>query len=710
MQRDIWASVREGEIYAVVGERVPTPSADWRVVRVRCAGPRAAMRPLRDAIAQIDRRVGQQAVFERTARRVRRGLRDHLLGEVPDRGVGDLVHALNRLERGAIIIENIEHADPDTLAVLQRIAARPGWLRPALLLCTEHPPAEEDPVAALLAAATPLAVGDEPAEPEPAFDLAALPSDARRVLRAAAVIGAGFDAETLAALLDAPLLRTLEALQAARDAGAPLEDLGEGRLQLSASLVEALRGELMPSLAAAYNRRLATLLTPEPAAPAPEPLPPIVEEDAEEPLFHADTVDVEAEVVGAAPQPQPPREVAEEAVVDVEPLEDDFDDIVPPEREEPLPPGDGVGLDDALEQGTGAAASAHLGRAGALQEATAAWLAAAEAADPLALIDTVAHGEALLRLLAESDLGADRLAAVQVQAALGRLKLEGCSPQGCYRISDALEVLEAARDAAEALPDVPAPLLADIDARIAMALYDRGEGEDLERALDALTTAIRLLMGDGRSLEAARLLNEQAAIWVRLGDPVRAAGLLKKSRAIFSEHSDTPAGAVELAETYHLLARLPLHVAARAGSQKEAISAALSHAHDARRIYARHHLRREAARVRETAGRLHLRAGDLRRAADDLSAAMGEQERLGDAQGLARTTDALAELLGRAGRGADAASLLATSIRLNFARGSAYGLAYNRKTLAMLETVPDGGPAITALARMLDRSEAVLRG
>ncbi|MFT4978147.1 MAG: tetratricopeptide (TPR) repeat protein [Myxococcota bacterium] len=696
MTGDFWSVVRGGGIYSVVGSPPPDPPAGLALVRVRCGGPRSPLRPLRDAIALIDQRVGQRAVFERTARRVRRGLRDHLLGDPSDQGRGDIVAALNRLGQSAIVIEGIEHADPDTLSLLRHIAARPGWLQPALILCARQVPVDGDG-AVLFALATPLTDSEEPATSE---ELPELPPEARRVLRAAALIGSGFDAVTLSRLLDVPLLRVLEALQGARDAGAPLDDLGEGRLQLPPSVVAQLRGELMPSLVQAYSRRLATMSTP--AEPTPLPTPVVAPEP---PAFSTETIDVEAEVIGAAPKPLPPRTEGggEDDVVDVEPLDDGFEDIVAPPAAESADPEDGVGLDEVLEQGRGAEASSHHRHAGALSAATAAWLAAAAAADPFALIDTIEHGTELLAALEASGRPQDVLAAVTVQAQLGGLKLEGSSPQGVFRIDDALADLRAATAAAEACA-APVLLRAQVRARLALGLYDRGGAADLEEALTALTEAIRMLMEDGQPLEAARLLNEQAAVWIRLGDPVRAVGLLKQSQAVFSEHRDRPESAIELAETYLLLARLPLHVAARAGSRDKALSAALGHAHDARRLYERHGLRREAARARSTAGRLHLEAGDLRRAAAELSAALEVQQQLGDALGMARSTGALAELLGQAGRIVEAEDLLASSVQLNFARGSVRGLAYNAETLRALQAAGGGG----AVERMLGRAQTVL--
>jgi hypothetical protein len=60
---------------------------------------------------------------------------------------------------------------------------------------------------------------------------------------------------------------------------------------------------------------------------------------------------------------------------------------------------------------------------------------------------------------------------------------------------------------------------------------------------------------------AARLLNDQAAIYVSLGDPVRATHLLERPRELFEgrlrSHADDVMAVEELAETHHLLARLP---------------------------------------------------------------------------------------------------------------------------------------------------------
>ena len=253
---EIWSTIQPGGLYTVTGQRLSTP-ADRPVVRVRCSGPRAAMRPLRDAIAQIDRHTGQAAVLERTARRVRRGLRDHLLGERPDQGIVDIVSALNRLGGGAIVLEDVEHADPDTLSALRRITGRAGWLRPALVLCASAPPSDGDG-AVLFALATAIDAGPPAPMPAAGWSAEGLPPGARRALRAAAVIGGGFEVETLAALLGASPLQTLEALQDAVDAGAPLADLGGGRMQLRRDVVRGFHQfrPLPDQLMAAARQRI----------------------------------------------------------------------------------------------------------------------------------------------------------------------------------------------------------------------------------------------------------------------------------------------------------------------------------------------------------------------------------------------------------------------------------------------------------------------
>jgi tetratricopeptide (TPR) repeat protein len=237
---------------------------------------------------------------------------------------------------------------------------------------------------------------------------------------------------------------------------------------------------------------------------------------------------------------------------------------------------------------------------------------------------------------------------------------------------------------------------------LASVCYDLGDLKSLERALHELTEASRALLASGDALGAARLLNDQAAVYVRLGDPVRASHLLEESRRVFERQAGAdPIAAAELAETYHLLARLPLHVAARPGREADALAMGRDYAQAAEAAYRRLGAARELTRVWETMGRIEMRAERLEPAMRSLTAALEAQRELGDVLGLARTTAALAELLARSEQAENALQLLAESIHLNVEKGSPIGLAYNRRSLeALARSVP---PQLTGLHREVYR-------
>src|SRR6185369_10603517 len=102
-------------------------------------------------------------------------------------------------------------------------------------------------------------------------------------------------------------------------------------------------------------------------------------------------------------------------------------------------------------------------------------------------------------------------------------------------LAGALSEIEAAR--ASLVEGDPPPLKAEAAQLVAAVLYDIGDLPSLSRALEELTLASRLLLDAGDAQGAARLLNDQAAVYVRLGDPVRAMHLLSESRRIFEERA-----------------------------------------------------------------------------------------------------------------------------------------------------------------------------
>jgi tetratricopeptide (TPR) repeat protein len=133
-----------------------------------------------------------------------------------------------------------------------------------------------------------------------------------------------------------------------------------------------------------------------------------------------------------------------------------------------------------------------------------------------------------------------------------------------------------------------------------------------------------------------------------------------------------------------LLARLPLHVAARPGREADALAMGRDYAAAAETAYRKLGASRELTRVWETIGRIEMKAERFEPAMRSLTAALEAQRELGDVLGLARTTAALAELLHRGGQSESALQLLGESIRLNVEKGSPIGLAYNRRSLEAL--------------------------
>jgi tetratricopeptide (TPR) repeat protein len=202
----------------------------------------------------------------------------------------------------------------------------------------------------------------------------------------------------------------------------------------------------------------------------------------------------------------------------------------------------------------------------------------------------------------------------------------------------------------------------------------------LERALEELAVASRLLQSEGETARAARLLNEQAAVLMRMGDALRAKELLRESRKVFqSLDQDDPVTLRELAETDHLTAWLPLYAAMVPGREQDGYRMALERAAAAERVYRRLDDVRELARVWETMGRLERLQRRHDEALRHLEAAAAAQTRLGDLTGLGRTTEAMSDVLNQCGREAEAIALLRESIRFNQEKGSLIGLFFNRR-------------------------------
>ncbi|XXY47947.1 hypothetical protein WME91_48875 [Sorangium sp. So ce269] len=373
----------------------------------------------------------------------------------------------------------------------------------------------------------------------------------------------------------------------------------------------------------------------------------------------------------------------------------------------------GAALHSAGRRAHDARAAAHLTEAGELEEAARRYrAAAAEAAAMGAYVQALSYGQKALSLLdGMPPTPARRRLRIGALAGIARVQWQAAGPDPAFTLAGALEVLDAAR--ALLAPGDPPELHAEVAALTASVCYDVGDMRSLERALEELTTASRLLLDAGDALGSARLLNDQAAVYVRMGDPVRAAHLLTESRRVFEERARVdPVARVELAETDHLFARIPLHVVARPGRESDALSMGIDHALAAERTYKQLGDTRELARVWETIGRLELRKGRLDRATQRLTAAIEAEEGLGDLIGLARSTAALAEVLSAKGLHREALAVLAESMAMNLEKGSPIGLAYNRRALnALVPNISLQGEEaelLRKIAAQLAAAEAVL--
>ena len=754
----VWKRARDGRHSAVLGELRGDPPEGVRVLRVHCDMSRQTLGPIlevsREALALLDEQDGLagDAPSEQ-------GLRHRLLGEAPGRHQGGtVVEALNRLQQRSdrpcvVIFEQVEAADMATSLMLREIVTHPGWLKAALVLVFAGD-GEPEGLPAKLLDAIRRAGGDEAvvrlerAEGAPVdvghVDERGLPErlspEALRVLRAGALIGAGFEAELIGRLLGLTELEVLELLQQALDLGVPIRDQGASRFALPEEVAAALRGSMLPSLANAWHRRLAALLSPPPgsapAAPAAEP------EDAPFPdlgdvLTDPSDTSAEPDEAGAveateAVEAEPDAIEAEappEAGEPEAPSSEAFEESPPnpwtaPEPEEPTPdapePAPAANeeevhnpmaaaeafareMAEALAEESGqreeeaqeapqpapeedgdARAAPHFQAVGEYDAAAQRYLAAAGKAAALGAYSQALHftreALGLLQRLPPSE--PRRLLRVQLLAEMGALQCEAIGGHGdsAFSLSESLQTLERAQQLLT--PEDPAPLQAMVSQRIAQTCYELGDQASLKRALDELTRASTLLRESGDPTSAVRLLNDQAAVWVRLGDPVRANRLLEHSRDFYQEQDpDNPVTRAELAETEHMLARLILHVSPRPGREQDAVEVGLTHAHSAEAHYKALRARREVARVWETIGRLLLRGGDIEQALHQLAAALEVQRDLGDLLGLARTTAALSEALVERRQIQHALALLEQSIALNFEKGSPLGLAHNREAL-----------------------------
>lgn len=834
----IWERALAGQHTVVLGRMELAPPESLRLLRVSCDVPHSTLGPIADACGKAARVLGEQSAFLEQARALlTTGLRRRFLGDVVERGpvTAALIEVCHRLAPGpheyVLVFDAVDAADRATLDSLARLIRREQALPlPLVLGFRERAPGE--PAArliglarerfgeeALVHAAEPVAERD--ADEARAFHWLSLPIEILQVLRAGALIGSGFEADLVAELLECSAFDVLDCLQQAADAGAPIEDRGEGCFFLAEADVAALVGSMLPSLRAAWHRRLGWLLAAEDDDEAAHVELPAAHEgtgftdiEAHEysdtlvpPPFWEDPV-VEFQPAGEPPRPRPLEAMDyDEAAVTIErPPVQRFAEVFqaagrdetpasesqasapepaasegapeetageapesePESEEETRVLGDAASAirslaaaadvhaeteqdrsrrttlrdlpagverprraasesqDFQLRRRDPARAASHLSAAGQIEAAAQEYAnAAGEASAIGAYEQAMVHGRRALELVEGlPDTPERRRFRAELMLALGRLQWQAAGmldghPDPAFTLDSALDTACLAQTLLR--DDDPADLVAEAHQLIASICYDLGTADALARALEELTRAARLLLTENRVTQAAQLLNDQAAVYVRLGDPVRATHLLTEAQKIFEQRApNDPVATRELAETHHLLARLPLHAPIRDGREQDAYVMALEHAAKAEEKYQQLGEVREVARVWETRGRMELLRGQLDQAAQRLSSALEVQSQIGDLTGLARSTGALSDVLAASGRYGDALLVLGDSITLNREKGSPIGLAFNRRSLdklqaAIVELGTGGGPAdetvVKALADIrehLESAEAVL--
>lgn len=678
----LWERVRQGKHTALIGH-VDAGEApdDILLLEVDCDLGGPPLRPLISLCRRVEALLGDRSGDDSAdsgGTHLTSGLRHRISGKPREpMHTGRLVGTLNRLRAATarpvvVWFHAADDADGATRAMLLAALAETNWLKLPVIVAVER--SEGEFVTALRET---LGADDtiDGSHVSATIDMKSLPEDAALVLRAGAVVGNAFEVDTVAELLDAPVLQILEALQLAHDNGVPVRDRGRGVFSLPSDTADAVRASVLPSLRQAWHARLADLLgTPADAAAETES---------------------HGEVAGSASDDQLPDLSASPPAFTSPPSLHNLGDMLgrPASVRPPSPEEDELlekvareaVVDEPAEQHErardAARAARHAQMAGRVEDAVAHTLAVADDAahqgaydQAWALADDAARqADALPR-----GIVADILRA-RVELERARIAWLGVGESAELTLTNALEHLAQAQE----LVHDDHLMTAEILATAAAVRFDLGDPDSLEEAIDNLTHASLLLAENGRAIEAARLLNDQAAIWVRVGDPVRAYNLLVKSREVF-QRLDSAVADLELAETDHQTARLALHAEARPGRERDAIMAGLDHAERAARAFERLNLPRQTSRVWETMGRLAMRGGRLDDAATHLENAFAVQRRHADGVGLARTTAALSELFVRTGDRKQALVALADSVELNIAKGSPIGLAFNLQSLEQL--------------------------
>ncbi|MEY4543971.1 MAG: hypothetical protein RL685_166 [Pseudomonadota bacterium] len=703
---------------------------------VQCdfARPRAVLDETRRC---LDRVLGPSPhpLLDAAALHLRAGLRRHLLGEAPENtNASRYAELFDRAAatgqtRIALLLRDVDRADPSSLELLLQLfggtrlpklpmllsfdSARPAGAAGRLLDQLRH----VLPTDAFFWQSAPVDPLLEALPPTLPSGWLSLRAPVRGLLRASAIIGDRFESAILSQLFEVDEPTVLAALQEAVDHGIAIEDGGHGNLRFEHSLGEALRTHTLPSLARAWHEQLAQLFG---GPPAPVELTePMASTTAQAAPESESETSFEAQRAAATATPDAGvAALATEAPLDLaaadEPQDANSRAVVAPdatqcfgEASDPIAPAQDPRREewwqqleaDLLATRTASAparelaqavseprAASHAAAAGLWELAGEQHLAAAQRASLAgAHVEALEHtGQALLAAARIADRERSRQVRSRALLLTGHSRWQYRGPNDEFSLAAALEPL--ARCRALLTESDPAELRAELGVLIANVQYDLGTPEALEQALRELTLAGQLLLDAGQPLEAARLLNDEAAVWVKLGDPVRANYLLTRSRDVFSRVAGShPQARTELAETEHLLARLLLHAVPRPGRERDALQLGVQHALAAEETYREGGQPRQLGRVWETLGCLELRLGHLDAASHRLREAHQLQQQLGDSIGLARSSAALAAMLAERHEYPAALQWLGESIALNSAKGSVAGLELNLASLRQLE-------------------------
>lgn len=622
---EAWDRARSGRPVAFVGtETVCLPGA-WSplIVRVRCSRGVEPLAPILEARRTIARLLGD-APDDPPAAQLPFELRRRLLGDTPFTAEGDaFVRACNRLqresERGALLIfESANDADEATTQVLRRVLAHPGLALPLVLAFDRQPDAGP---ATLL------------------FDQIRRAGGMVARVSAQKVAGDGSDSWRMLPSSVLRVLRTGVTLGPVFDARVVASLLDLGVIDVLENLQTAADAGVPVEDDGALEFRI---VGPVADALRSSLLPSLARVRRGQAL---ETAQAAPGNVGTSPAAT--------------------------EGDEPVPTAAPPAANEAQRQ-----VVADVRRALSTARDAEEVGAFTEALGAVQRARTVLAGPTGIAL----DAAERRRLRIEVLAEMGRVQWMGAGPEYDFSLPSALDALVAARDLLE--DGDPPELRANLATLVANVCYDLGDLRSLEIALAELDQAHASRSAMGHTRAAARLLNDMAAVHVRMGDPTQALALLERARKVFADAAERdPAAQLELAETDHLIARIPVHLAARGPVDEVTLRAARAAARHAEQAFQRFRATRPLARVWETQGRLELMAGEVEAAMGFLTKAARAQRTGGDALGLARTTAAMADALEAAGDRNEALAMLTDSVRLNRAKGSPLGLAFNRKAL-----------------------------